>query len=433
MRSNNKLNSPERLEALLQNSGLLSDLKTCGILSSRDASDEVEIIKMILLKKQKAYIDKVHKYKITPPSEKDPRWKTHIPAPDTKEKRIKISKTDEYEFFSTLYDFYMGIEPKKKKHPTIADLYPEWLESKKKKNEPTYIARLETDWDRIYKNSAIVKRPIRDLKVLDVENWLLDVINEIHPTKKDYNNFVTIIKQILILAVRKEIIAVSPYVGVQINRKMLRVPPKKTAGEEAYRDDEVEALISLARKDFQTQPFQRTYKLSALAVIFAFQTGVRVGELGAIRYEDIRDGQVSIHKMVRDKTREVVDHDKSNNPRLIPLTKVALETVAQAKAYQIAHGYPSDGFIFSIDDKPLRSTAINNLLHSYCDSLGILYRPSHKVRKTFASQLIDRTHDANLVAELLGHRDIQTTFNNYVINRNSLDEKRAILESALIG
>ena len=83
--------------------------------------------------------------------------------------------------------------------------------------------------------------------------------------------------------------------------------------------------------------------------MFQYQTGVRIGELVALRYEDIETpNYIHIQRMFRRDAREIVEHTKSQDgDRQVYLTEAAKDIINAARRYQTEHGYDSNGFIFA--------------------------------------------------------------------------------------
>ena len=52
-------------------------------------------------------------------------------------------------------------------------------------------------------------------------------------------------------------------------------------------------------------------------------------------------------------------------------------------------------------------------LYRMCDELGIERRSPHKLRKTYISMLLNNGIDPDFVRQQAGHKQLQTTLNNY--------------------
>ena len=75
--------------------------------------------------------------------------------------------------------------------------------------------------------------------------------------------------------------------------------------------------------------------------------------------------------------------------------------------------------------------AFTSRLYRICDELGIKRRSLHKVRKTYATKLIDGKVPDAIVQDQLGHSDISTTLHNYYFNNKSDKEKEIAVLKAL--
>jgi integrase len=82
-------------------------------------------------------------------------------------------------------------------------------------------------------------------------------------------------------------------------------------------------------------------------------------------------------------------------------------------------------------EEALSYAETNILLRKYCKRLDILYRSSHKSRKTYISSLIDAGININTIRSYAGHADERTTYFNYCFDRAPDAEKKMLLEKAL--
>ena len=177
----------------------------------------------------------------------------------------------------------------------------------------------------------------------------------------------------------------------------------------------------------------KDYRLAPLALIFQYQTGVRIGELVVLHYDDIEtENYIHVQRMYSRDAHEVVDHTKSDDgDRQIYLTEYAREVIDTARDYQLSHGYDSEGFIFALDGQIIPQRCINSLLKKYCDILDIPYRSSHKNRKSYGSALINSGVSINTARQILGHADEKTTLNYYCYDQTMDKDKELQFEKAL--
>lgn len=403
-------------------SDILQHLLSSGSISMDDVAAEMN-------KRQKEKMLKAHPYPIT--CGKDGRYRTYIK--EEGQARRQIAKSTYEAVLEVLYEFYKdkipGLQPK----PTVESLYPKWFKLKElHAAAPTYLKRIQSNWKNWYEGKEIIKRPVDELTKLDMDIFLHELIQDVNQKKKEFYNISMIMRQVLDYAVDAEIIEKNPMRKVRVDGRHVFVPEKKKKSEtQVFTREEVAALHKVAWKDFETDHMS-VHKLAPLAFLFQFQTGVRIGELVAVRYEDVLDGEIYINRMYRHDYKEIVEYTKGHHDgRYIVLTKEAEDLIATAKAYQQEHGLDDSGYIFSINDEPLSYYAIRKLYARYCDEIGTVGKSSHKARKTYISALIDGGVNINTIRDMVGHMDERTTYNSYCYDRRPKKERVALIERAL--
>lgn len=325
---------------------------------------------------------------------------------------------------------------RKPKNSLLRILYPEWLKYKSAHtNAETYIMRIKATWNKHYRDSQIIKKPIIKLTKLELDEWAHALIKEYSMTIKEYYNATIIIRQCLDYAVDKEIIEINYFDKIKIDGKRLfRKVKKKPDCTQVFTNSEYEEIKKMAWNDFNNNV--KNYALAALAILFQFQTELRIGELCVVRYSDIEtDDYIHIQRMYRVKLLEEVEHTKTENgDREVFLSSEAKFLIESAMQRQKELGIFSDGgIIFSRDGKPITQRLIENLYKKYCERLGIENKTSHKARKTYISRLFDNKVNVNTIRAMVGHADERTTLGNYVYDRSTESEKKNRLESALTG
>ena len=239
----------------------------------------------------KEEIIKKHPYNVWQGKGKDKRWRTYIPDKTNKYGRKLIIKPDEESIYQWLNDFY--------KEELIADLldkvnlevfYYEWLKYKRlHTTASTYITRIESDWKTFYVGTPIVKIPLKNINKLTLDIWAHQLIKEHDMTRKKYVNVQVIMRQALSYAVDLDIIKSNPMETLKIDKRIFRKEQKKPDNTQVFTFDERKQIVALAWEDFKNSV--KFYELSPLALAFQFQTGLRIGELCAVRFSDIENGQ----------------------------------------------------------------------------------------------------------------------------------------------
>lgn len=381
----------------------------------------------------KAEIQKKHPYSISQGKGKDQRWRTYIPDKSSKYGRKLIVKATEKELYEWLNTFYEEkLLDKLLDKVNLEIFYPEWLKYKSlHTTAETYITRIESDWRTFYVGTPIIKIPLKKIDKLTLDVWAHQLIKDHKMTRKKYVNMQVIMRQALEYAADLDIIESSPMKELKIDKKVFRKEQKKPDDTQVYTVSERKQMIPLAWEDYKNDV--KFYKLSPLALMFQFQTGLRIGELCTVKFSDIEnENYIHIQRMLRRDTKEVVSHTKTDcGDRYVFLTKEAKRLVAIAKERQEELNGKAAGYIFSLTNEPITERCITSMLKKYCSKLGILYRSSHKVRKTYGSSLLEGGVSLNTTRIMLGHSDEKTTLKYYCFDTHTEIEKMNLMENAL--
>lgn len=412
----------------------LSNISSDSLLNFIVENDIINIddVQNQMNKKRRKKLLKQHPYEIW--QGKDLRWRTYIDDSTKKSGRRLIPKTNKEDLLDFLVKHYDEEEKScSLDNITLEKLYPQWLDYKSlHTNAKNYIRRIDNDWKKYYLDTDIIKLPIKKLDKLTLDTWAHHLIQDNHMTKTQYYNSAVIMRQSLDYAVDLKIISSNPLTEVHIDGKRLfKRVKKKPDNTQVFFRNEVDCISTLAWTDFYENT-RLIYKLAPLAILFQFQTGLRIGELCVIRYEDIESPtKIHIQRMYRNETHEIVEHTKGYNERYVLLTGLAKKIISIAKEYQEQHGLKSDGYIFSLDTKPLSVRSVEHLYTKYCNEIDTIHKSSHKTRKTYISALIDGQVNLNTIREMVGHSDERTTLGNYCFDRSTETEKAALIEDAL--
>jgi len=130
-------------------------------------------------------------------------------------------------------------------------------------------------------------------------------------------------------------------------------------------------------------------------VLFALHTGMRLGEILDLKWENINfENKVII--LLPEQT-------KSRRRHILPLNDVALEVLKRRFECRVS-GCP---YVFHRQGKKVKS--VKEAFKNALKRAGIENFRFHDLRHTFASRLVQKNVDLYVVKELLNHSDIRTT------------------------
>jgi integrase len=209
---------------------------------------------------------------------------------------------------------------------------------------------------------------------------------------------------------------------------------------ETFEPEEVQAIAEVARTgahrrrpghNFSARTdaeWQRMNEQDAAMYIVAAFTGLRLGELLALRWSDV-DFASSLLTVTRAMSAGREESTKSRRYRPIPLAAQAeheLKGLARRK-----HFTASRDFVFCRPDGgPLDRTGIRKRFVKAQEKTGVKVRRFHDLRHTFGSLAI-RKFDVVSVKEMMGHSKLTTT-ERYLHSRPRKDDALK-LTSAFAG
>ena len=395
------------------------------------------------MKKEEYYLS-LHKYEIY--QGKDGKWYTYLPDSRQKQGRRKLKRTSEMAIRQAVIDFYKEQEKREQgKEITLRELYPIWIEWKGAHTRATTsIRRFNCDWKKFYiPYPKLIDKPIVELTVNELDIWAHRLIKQYNMTKTCYYTMTILIRQMLDYAVEPlGIIPVNPFRQIKLQKKMLRKPAKKNDESQVFLLDETPRIIETALADFNSNPLNT----APLTVPLGFLTGLRLGEMAAIKESDIVGNVLYVQRMeeevydysdlehIRLIERAVVENTKTEaGVREVPLVPQALKIIEAVKLSNRMNGWPENGFLFLNKGQRMTTRTIKYRISKYCKQCDIMEKSFHKVRKTYISALIDSGININEIRKAVGHTDERTTFSNYCYNRVGKQETTALFENALVN
>ena len=156
---------------------------------------------------------------------------------------------------------------------------------------------------------------------------------------------------------------------------------------------------------------------------FALQTGMRVGEIIGLKWEDIdfKTGYISVKRSLdyrKDLKTFVENPPKSKaGERLIPLTDEAIDilTTVREETKGLPAVAPFTHLIFRNSvGKPSHRGNLNRTLRSITAKAGMESCSMHSLRHTFATRCIESGMRPKTLQKILGHSTLNLTMDLYV-------------------
>lgn len=170
-----------------------------------------------------------------------------------------------------------------------------------------------------------------------------------------------------------------------------------------------------------------------LGIYLCLATGLRIGEVCALTWDDIDigTGVISVRKTLEriyvvdgqeKHTKVIIDSPKTKNSiREIPMPEELVRVMEPLK--KVVKG---NYFVLTNSDKPTEPRTYRNYYKKLLDELDMPQLKFHGLRHSFATRCIESNCDYKTVSVILGHSNISTTLNLYV--HPNLDQKKKCID-----
>ncbi|MDR2907597.1 MAG: site-specific integrase [Bacteroidales bacterium] len=299
------------------------------------------------------------------------------------------------------------------KHGRIAEIVELWKTDKKqyvkKSSYSAYVLLLENHLLPVFGNKHHIEE-------IDVQMFVFQKLNE-GLSQKSIKDMLIVLKMILKFGAKNKYFEYIPF--------DIQFPTEREKHD-------VEVLGKTNQKRIMNY-VQENFTFKNLGVYICLSTGIRIGEICALTWNDIdtEAGIISIRRTIQriyimenggKYTELVIDTPKTKHSiRDIPMTNNLLKILKPMK--KIVNG---NFFVLTNDVKPTEPRTYRNYYKKLMVDLHIPKLKFHGLRHSFATRCIESNCDYKTVSVILGHSNITTTLNLYV--HPNLEQKKKCIE-----
>ena len=285
----------------------------------------------------------------------------------------------------------------------LLDFIDAWLETFKKNSvkAATY-NRLLTSRKTLSKY-PIAEKKLCDISFFDVQKYINSLLEDGY-VLTGIKKLTLIVTAPLKQAAAMKIIHTDPTVGVKLPSETRT--KRKSREVVAYTDKEQERLSKLI--------YSSQGNVGYLAVGFMIETGLRSGELLALKWTDI---QMETHRMHIHATivnpmypyAEYQDSPKSKSSnRIVPLTPKATAILKRLISRRKTE------WVFEQDNERYTYQKLSYQTKKLCKEAKVKFYGEHAFRHTFATNCYYKGIDVKILSRLMGHSSVQVTYNVYI-------------------
>lgn len=292
---------------------------------------------------------------------------------------------------------------------TVQQLYDDYIAVKKHEVRITSLEKTKSILNReiipVFGETKIDK-----LNIPTLQKWKNSVAEK-KLSVKTKNNIYTEFRAMLNYAVKMEYISKNPLNSIG----NFKNPEFETAEEKLhyYTAEQFKKYIAAAKSHIDTISDYGYYVFFNIA----FYTGMRKGEINALKWSDIDGDYIHVRRSVAQKVKgssiiETPPKNKSSYRTLqipTPLASILKEYKSKCQAMRnFTDDYRVCGGITCLSD-----TMISNKNIQYADEAGLPRIRIHDFRHSHASLLANEGINIQEIARRLGHSKIETTWNTY--------------------
>lgn len=323
---------------------------------------------------------------------------------------------------------------------TLSQWFHTWLFTYRKNDlKAASFEKYEGIYRNYINNNTIGNIKLKDLRTTPLQNYYNSLIAEYNKTPSTIKSINKCLKSCLNKAVKEGYILKNYTLFVNLP-KIQKVD-----------NDPINIFTPMEQQIFMNEAIKNK---KGILYIFALGTGLRLGELLALRWSDIsfKSKTVSVNKSIKetytiDENEErhftVIEQEPKtkNSYRDVPINDNLLELLKEHKKKQILEiennkdvyidnllvfATPTGNYLGFSNVRKIFKKIIKNYNNSLAEEENSILLPDirlHDMRHTFATRLFENGVAPKTVQSLLGHADITTTMNIYThVMKDKKDE-----------
>lgn len=257
---------------------------------------------------------------------------------------------------------------------------------------------------------------LKELNITLLQSYYMHLYHEVGLSPKTIHNINNFLHKALQQAMNEQYILMNPADCVHL--------PRIQRGEIQVLSNKEQALL------IQTS----YYHAYGIVIRLALTTGMRVGEISGLRWNDVNlmAGYITVRSSLRrlqcedqeeaaNRTELVLQEPKTPNsirsfymlPQICTDLSAWKENQNRLKA-MAGESYVDQNFVFANErGNPIEPRTMYDFLQQMLDMAGLPHYRFHDLRHTFATRALEAGMDPKVISEMMGHSSVQFTLDTY--------------------
>lgn len=397
----------------ITNDDILQYALSNGIINLEDVQEKIE------MREREELLSK-HPYKVWEGKNKN-YWYTYLPTENNNRKQVKRKSKKDLD--NVIVEYWKSI-----RNNTFKSRFDIWIERQKSCGcSDNTISKYESDYKRFCENDVIENLDIRNIKEDDICLFYKRVLLKKEIPYRALKSMHGYINGVFKKAIIDKIIKENPcvYIDLPLFKQYCTETNKKTSTERTLSNSEKRILLSKVHNNQSIPKF---------AVELALYTGMRVGELSGLKWEDIdyNNNIITIKRSEKYNRKEKVFYistTKNDKIRIIPLTNSMKDVLNRIKKEELKKGNLGE-FVFMVDGERVHTRTISDCARNNTMSKEFSSTKSiHAIRRTLNSNMKCMGVSTTVASAILGHTE-KVNEENYTYDVSSIEDKAKFIEKA---
>lgn len=307
---------------------------------------------------------------------------------------------------------------------TVQELYDAYMAAKKHEVRATTYDKTRRNLKR-YVLPILGNHRLDRLNAAALQNWKQNIAGAGLTVTTQQNQY-TELRTMLNFAVKMEYLPRNPLISVGNFKDTDFTPPKDKL--HYYTPEQFLKYIAAARTYAEAENTLAAWGYYVFFAI-AYYTGMRKGEINALKWSDIDGSVINVRRSVSQKIKgeAIVETPPKNKTsyRTLQMPQPLMEILNEHRNRQTQMTAYSEDFRVCGGEHCLRDTSISNKNIQFADAAGLPHIRIHDFRHSHASLLANEGINIQEIARRLGHAKIEQTWNTYA-HLYPREEERAV-------